>query len=141
MSPASSIGPKLRGVEAIVIVPLVVASLAGAVVALVSRGADDEFLYRQQHPAVLRPEQVERVLVTAPEPVAVRRTQGVAASCRSGGRAALGNPWRCTVRYRSGGAARLRVTVRSDGSYVGRYRGGAGARGCCIEMPWRRDGR
>jgi hypothetical protein len=126
---------RLRTVEVVVLAPLVAASLAGVALALGSRGADDEFLYRQRHPLRLRPAQVENIVITAPEPVAGRRTPGAAAHCRPLGRGELRNPWRCRVRYRSGRADRLAVTVRSDGSYLGRYSGGATARGCCIQLP------
>jgi hypothetical protein len=110
------------------------AGLAGTVVAVANRGADSNFLHNQQHPAPLKPADVERVVRTAPDPL-VGKGSGIAATCTPQGSGPLRNPWSCVVRYKSGRRARLRVRVANDGSYLGRYAGGGAAEGCCIEIP------
>ena len=116
--------------------PLLVAGLAGTMITLGARDADTAFLYRQEHPLRISPAQVERVVRTAPDPVGVPRAPGRRAHCRPTTRRGLRNPWRCSVSYGSGRTARYRVTVRADGSYVGRYLGGSSTvEGCCVKGP------
>ena len=120
----------------LVMMPLLVAALAGAVVTLRSRDADLAFLHRQQHPPRVRQGDVERVLRSAPEPVAKRRTPARGARCRTSARRGLRNPWRCIVTYRSGRIARYRVVIGADGTYRARHIGGSGiVEGCCVSMP------
>jgi hypothetical protein len=120
--------------DLVVIGSAVVAGLAGTAVALGSRGGDAQFLQDQRHPPDLRPGDVERVVRSAPDPL-VGSGEGDSAICKRGGSSALGNPWSCVVRYPSGRAARLTVRVSDDGTYTGRYAGGGGAQGCCIDLP------
>jgi hypothetical protein len=114
----------------------VAVGLAGTAVALGSRGADTQFLNDQERPPTLRAPAVERVVRTAPDPFSGKGA-GTSASCTKGGRGLLGNPWTCTVRFKNGKTARLRVEVQNDGTYDGRYLGvaGAAASGCCIGLP------
>ena len=114
----------------------VVAGVAGSVVAIGTRYPDDAYLFSQRNSRGITAEGVERIVKTAPEPVAGRHPPGLAASCQAATRLALRNPWRCTVRYRSGFRARFLITVRRDGSYVGDYAGRRGVvTGCCIDVP------
>ena len=124
----------LRLRELVVAGAAVTAGLAGSVVALGSRGADNQFLQDQRNPPNLRAADVERVVRTAPDP-AVGTGSGVAATCKSGGSGPLGNPWSCIVRYKSGRRVRIAVRVGQDGYYDGRYAGGGAASGCCIDLP------
>ena len=113
------------------------AGLAGSAAALGGRDADTAFLYRQENPLTLRAVDVERAVRKAPDPLEGRTgAPGVKASCRSHGSGDLRNPWTCEVTYRSRRPRpRLRVQVRDDGSYAGRYAGGGGVKGCCIAVP------
>jgi hypothetical protein len=120
--------------ELVVVGAAVTAGLAGSVVALGNRGADDQFLQDQRNPPKLRAADVERVVRTAPDP-AVGKGSGVAATCKSAGSGPLGNPWSCTVRYKSGRSVRIAVRVAQDGYYDGRYAGGGAASGCGIDLP------
>jgi hypothetical protein len=115
------------------------AGLAGTAVALGNRGGDTQFLQDQLRPPALGAAAVERVVRTAPDPFSGKGS-GTSATCSKGGRGLLGNPWTCTVRYKSGKTARLRVDVDDDGTYAGRYLGvaGAAATGCCIDLPGER---
>ena len=123
-----------RAASAIPLVLVVAVGLAGSLVALSGRGANADFLFRQEHPPTLQPAAVERVVKTAPNPVG--RRPGVSARCRPGSARGLRNPWACSVLYRSGHRERLRVQVRADASYVGIYASNpARARGCCIAIP------
>jgi hypothetical protein len=124
----------LRPRETVVLASVLAAGLAGTVVALGSRNADSQFIEAQRHPPNLRAADVERVVRTAPDPM-IGTGSGVAATCKSSGSGALGNPWSCVVRYRSGRRARLTVRVNEDGTYSGRYAGGGAASGCCIDLP------
>jgi hypothetical protein len=114
----------------------VAVGLAGTVVAVGSRGADTQFLNDQLRPPTLRAAAVERVVRSAPDPF-TGKGAGTSASCSKGGRGLLGNPWICTVRFKNGKTARLRVEVLDDGTYAGRYLGvkGAAASGCCVVLP------
>jgi hypothetical protein len=120
--------------ELVVVGAAVTAGLAGSVVALGSRGADDQLLRDQRNPPNLRASDVERVVRSAPDP-AVGKGSGVAATCTSAGSGPLGNPWSCVVRYKSGRRVRIAVRVQQDGYYDGRYAGGGAATGCCIDLP------
>ena len=112
------------------------AGLVGAIVALGSRGADEQFLADQKRPPALTAAAVERVVRSAPDPYSGKGA-GTAATCVKRGRGLLGNPWICTVKFKSGKTARLRVEVQDDRTYAGTYIGvpGAAAEGCCIDLP------
>jgi hypothetical protein len=125
---------ELRSRELVVIGATVVAGLAGTAVALGGRGANEQFLEQQRNPPGLKPAVVERVVRTAPDPATGKGT-GVAARCRSHGSGPLRNPWSCVVRYPSGKRVRIAVRVGQDGYYSGRYAGGGGVTGCCIDLP------
>lgn len=113
---------------------LLAAGVAGSLVAFTGRDADPVFLERQRNPDRLSAQAVNRVVRTAPDPQ-VGSGSGISATCRPTGTGALRNPWTCTVRYASGARARLLVEVRPDGSYIGRYRVGGTAEGCCVATP------
>jgi hypothetical protein len=125
---------ELRMRELVVVGAAVGSGLVGTAVALGSRGADEQFLQDQRNPARLRPADVERVVSSAPDP-ATGTGRGLAATCTSRGSGPLGNPWSCVVRYPSGKRVRIAVRVQQDGYYSGRYAGGGGATGCCIDLP------
>jgi hypothetical protein len=124
----------LRIRELVVVGAAVGAGLAGTAVALGSRGADEQFLQDQRHPPNLRAFDVERVVRSAPDP-ATGKGKGLAATCKSRGSGQLRNPWSCVVRYPSGKRVRIAVRIQQDGYYSGRYAGGGGATGCCIDLP------
>lgn len=128
-------GLRLR--DLVILAAPLLAGLAGTAAALGERDADSAFLYRQENPLALRAVDVERVVRKAPDPLEGREgAPGVKASCRPRGSGDLRNPWTCEVTYRSRRPRpRLRVEVRDDGSYVGRYAGGGGVEGCCIAVP------
>ena len=128
-------GLRLR--DLVILAAPLLAGLAGTAAALGERDADSAFLYRQENPLALRAVDVERVVRKAPDPLEGREgTPGVKAGCRPRGGGDLRNPWTCEVTYRSRRPRpRLRVEVRDDGSYVGRYAGGGGVEGCCIAVP------
>jgi hypothetical protein len=111
-------------------------ALIGAVVALSARGADEDFLLRQENPSKLRASEVEELMLTAPDPQPPHEPAGTRSRCSAEGKRDLRNPWRCTVEYRSGSVAHYSVTINADGSYLARYSvGTATARGCCLDLP------
>jgi hypothetical protein len=122
----------LRTRELAVVGSAVVAGLAGTVVALGHHNADA--LQDQRHPPALRPADVERVVASAPDPQ-TGKGRGESARCTSQGSGARRNPWSCVVTFKSGKRVRLTVRVLEDGTYTGRYAGGGGASGCCIDLP------
>jgi hypothetical protein len=124
----------LRALDLVILGAMLVGALAGTVTALGGRGGDTAVLLRDGGPSQLSAAAVERVLRSAPEPGS-GRGRGNAATCRSRGAGALRNPWTCRVSYASGRRALVRVQVKSDGSYLGRYRGGGETEGCCIAVP------
>lgn len=124
----------LRVRDLVILGATLAAALAGTVTVLGGRGSDAALLVRQERPSQLTAAAVERVVRTAPDPRSGRGS-GTAATCRPRGAGQLRNPWTCRVTYRSGRRAQLRVEVKRDGSYVGRYEGGGQAEGCCISVP------
>jgi hypothetical protein len=118
----------------------VLVGIAGAAVAVHSRGGEDLFRYRQSRSLTLTPAtvlsagRVEAFVAKAPEPVLpAKRTRPALVRCLPGGAGVLRNPWSCTIRYRSGTRAHYRVIVRPDGSYTGV---GTGIiEGCCVKTP------
>lgn len=112
--------------------------VAGAAVALGTRGSEEAFRYEQSRSLALRPvtalsaAHVQAVVALAPEPVlAARRTRPARVLCHSGATGVLRNPWSCTIRYRSGRVVRYRVTVQPDGRYSGT--GPGIISGCCVK--------
>lgn len=130
----------MRRLAPLVVWMTVLVGIAGAAVAMQSRGGEDAFRYQQSRSLVLKPAtvlsaaRVEAFVAKAPEPVLVaKRTPPALVHCLPGRAGALRNPWSCTIRYRSGTRAYYRVNVSPDG----RYRGvGTGIiEGCCIKAP------
>jgi hypothetical protein len=132
-SPVSS-GIEMR--QLLVLVPVVAVAVAGVIAGLSGRGADEAFLVDQKNPTRVSAEAVEELMLTAPDPAPPHPRSATRSRCDTDGRRELRNPWRCTVRYRSGSVARFVVTIKSDGSYVGDYVGHtASATGCCLRLP------
>jgi hypothetical protein len=127
----------IRARQLFVLLPVVAATLAGAIAAVAGRGADEEFLAEQKNPPRVRAEAVEELmLTTAPDPEPPHEPSGTRSRCEADGRRELRNPWHCTVEYPSGSIARFDVTIESDGSYVADYTGDtAEATGCCLDVP------
>lgn len=111
-------------------------ALGGAVAAVNGRGADDEFLLRQENPTKLSAPAVEKLMLGSPDPAPPHTSGADRAECTPLGNRDLRNPWVCTVEYPSGSVARYSVTINGDGSYLAHYaRGTATARGCCLTVP------
>lgn len=118
----------------------VLLGVAGAVVALLSRGNEEVFQYRQSRSSalasspVLSAARVDAVVALAPEPVApAQRTPSVRVRCRPEGGGTLRNPWWCTILYRSGTSAYYSVVVEPDGHLTGI--GTGTITGCCVKTP------
>jgi hypothetical protein len=124
----------LRARELAILGLALAAGLAGTATAIGGRDGDSAFVYRQENPSALPTTEVERIILTAPDPL-TGRGRGTASTCRPGASGALRNPWSCRVRYPSGRRVRLSVRIRDDGSYVARYAGGGRAVGCCVRLP------
>ncbi len=119
---------------------VILVGIAATVVVLRDQGGAGLFRIEQSRAfalksaTVLRAAQVEAVVAEAPEPVpAVRRTPPAALRCRPGGVGVLRDPWRCTIRYRSGTRAHYRVEIQPDGHYSGTGTGTID--GCCVKTP------
>lgn len=126
----------LRGPEVAVVLSICIVALVGALVGLNARGADDQFLLRQENPSKLSADAVEKLMLSSPDPRPPHSRSGTRSRCTPEGERDLRNPWRCTVQYRSGSVARYRVRINADGSYVAQYSTGtARARGCCLDLP------
>lgn len=133
-SPAFGYRSSLCGVSrlAVVLSAPLAACLASLVGALAVHGGDPVFEFSQREIHRLTPAAVNALVATAPDPRDQGRTDGVA-RCRAQGSSGLGNPWRCTLRYRGGLTSRYAVTIRPDGSYSGRGVAPAGRiSGCCL---------
>jgi hypothetical protein len=120
----------------LLVVPVLLAGVPGAIVALGEREVDTAFVARQRHPLRVTPDQVERAVMSAPEPVPEPKTRARSARCTPGGAGDIRNPWACTVAYRSGSRFRYSVQIESDGSYRGESRDGTRIiYGCCVAQP------
>ena len=114
--------------------PTALVGVIAALVTIFTRQADPAFVYGQQHPARIEPAQLESILMSTREPVASGTgTSAVSVHCLPGRSGPKLNPWRCTIRYRSGDAVAYRITVQPSG----RFRGfdSTGVRlvdGCCL---------
>jgi hypothetical protein len=118
----------------LLVLPVLLVGLVGAVLAVASRGGDAAFQFEQEHPATVSPLQLETLVKKAPEPTpsgpGARATR---VSCKPGSRRGARNPWTCSARYPSGHRIRYRIQVRPDGSYEGGDRTGQFVvRGCCV---------
>ena len=125
-----------RAPTIVAVVSICAVSLGGAVAAVTGRGADDEFLLRQENPTRLSSAAVEKLMLGSPDPAPPHTAGADRAECAPRGNRDLRNPWVCKVQYPSGRVARYRVTINGDGSYLAHYaRGTATARGCCLAVP------
>lgn len=130
----------MRRLAVVIVWGAVLLGVAGAVVALRSRGGEEVFKYEQSGSLastaspVLSAARVAALVAEAPEPVAAaRRTPPARVRCRAAGGGTLRNPWSCTIVYRSGTRAHYRVVVQPDGHYTGV---GTGIiTGCCVRTP------
>lgn len=123
--------------ELAVVVPIVAAGLAGTLAGFGGRGADEQFLLRQENPTRVTAAAVEKLILTAPDPSPPHRPTATRSHCRAEGGRELRNPWHCTVSYPSDDSVPFRVIIRYDGSYVARYLDDDSARatGCCLRAP------
>ena len=128
---------RARLMRGIVVAALLALGVGGAIFAVADRQTDDPLVLELTHPRSVAPLAVERAVGTAPDPVAIangRKTpQTVRVDCTAGGPGALRNPWSCTGHYSNGDAVRYQVTIKPDGSWVGRHR--PPISGCCIAIP------
>jgi hypothetical protein len=119
-----------------VVVPVVAVAIAAVLIGLSGRGAEEAFLVSQKNPTRVSAEAMEKLMLGVPDPAPPHDKSATRARCDTSGRRELRNPWNCTIHYRSGGVARLVVTLKNDGSYVGQYVGDtARATGCCLDLP------
>ncbi len=120
-------------IDALVLVPALTAALAVAGSAFHHYGGDLQFLQQQKAQKTIRAADLERVLLTTPEPYGAHRRNATEASCRRSGADRPSTTWHCTVRYRSGRSARMRVTIGGDGSFRADLRGSGAIAGCCVQ--------
>ncbi|HEX8123195.1 MAG TPA: hypothetical protein VF549_18225 [Solirubrobacteraceae bacterium] len=120
---------------AFLVLPAVLAGIAGTVVAVAGREPGDTFVLRQKRLQPVKAAELEAAVKQAPNALpGSGGGRGVSARCTSRGEGTLGNPWRCVVVYPSGDRIRYRVTVTPDR----RFHGTAPAldiRGCCAGEP------
>src|SRR4051794_4016359 len=121
----------------LIVLPLAVVGVVGALVAMAARESDANFVYRQQHAATVEPRQVERAVMRAREPVPGNNgTRAVAGTCTPGKQGERRNPWLCRVRYGSGRRVGYRIEIEPDGAWHGvNPTGERLVRGCCIAVP------
>lgn len=98
-----------------------VVGLVGTAVTLTHRESDAAFAFRQEHPGRVFPAKVAEAVGKAREPVppGTASTPSVNARCRALGPGQIGNPWACTVRYRSGDRIVYRLEIQGDGTFSG----------------------
>jgi hypothetical protein len=121
----------------LIVLPVALVGIVGALVALGARESDASFVFRQQHSAAVEPTQLEHAVSLAREPVPGNNgTRAVAATCTPGKQGERRNPWLCRVRYASGRRVGYTITIAPDGSWRGvNPTGERLVRGCCIAVP------
>jgi hypothetical protein len=121
----------------LVILPVAIVGVIGAIVAIGARESDANFVFRQQHSATIEPRQVERAVMRAREPVPGNNgTEAVDGSCTPGKQGERRNPWTCVIRYGSGRRVSYRVEIAPSGAFRGvNPTGERLVNGCCIVVP------
>jgi hypothetical protein len=121
----------------LIALPVGLVGVIGALVAIAARESDANFVFRQQHAAVIEPSQMERAVALAREPVPGNDgTRAVDAKCTPGKQAERRNPWSCRVRYASGRRVTYTITIGPNGAWRGANATGERlVRGCCITVP------
>jgi hypothetical protein len=109
----------------------------GVVAGLLSIGAhqgDAAFVFNQEHPRAVRPQQFETVIAKTREPLPGGPGQPArSARCVPGKNGPKLNPWRCAVRYGSGHTIVYNLRVDLDGSFTGADKAGVRVvNGCCV---------
>jgi hypothetical protein len=109
----------------LILLGLVAVGLAGTAVTLTHREADAAFEFHQRHPGQVSPQKLAEAVGKAREPVPGNNgTRSVSSRCKPHGRGELGNPWQCTVRYRSGRRVTYFLAIQTDGSFRGANKAG-----------------
>jgi hypothetical protein len=125
---------RARASRAAVVASLILIAGGGAIVGVMDRTRDEAFILHATHARSVSASDVSRHVGRTPEPVALAaRTPTTSSVCLPGGPGGLRNPWRCTVRFRSGRTAHYEVKIAPDGSYIGF--GTAPIHGCCVAVP------
>jgi hypothetical protein len=127
---------------ALLVALVLVSGLAGTVLALRSREGNSQFVAQQQGLRPVDAAAVDRLILTTSDPRPGYAGRAGDARCVSVRATALGNPWRCLVRYPRLPRVLYALSVYADGSIYGSGRPqGAGAggtlsvRGCCVGAP------
>src|SRR3954464_8774566 len=117
----------------LIVLPIAIVGVVGALVSIAARESDANFVFRQQHATTVEPRQVEQLVMRAREPVPGNNgTAAVKAACTAGKDGERRNPWSCQVRYGSGRVVVYRVEIAPDGPFRGSNPTGEGlVRGCC----------
>lgn len=127
--------PRMRR-ALLIVLPVAVVGVIGALVAIGARESDANFVYRQQHATAIEPSQMERAVALAPEPVPDKATGAVTAKCSPGKQGERRNPWTCRVRYASGRRVGYTITIEPNGAWHGANPTGERlVKGCCITVP------
>ena len=123
----------------LIVAAVLLVGLAGTVVAVHGREAPTQFVSAQQSLEPVGSTQLASLVATTSDPRPGYSGRARAAHCVAGGPSALGNPWRCVVRYPRLPRVRYRVLVRADLSIFGSgqpegtpVRGVLTIKGCCV---------
>jgi hypothetical protein len=132
-----------KHVRLLLVAPLLAVAVVSFVVVRSGQGDGAGLITRQQQAEALTARLVASVVRAAPDPVT--GAHGKAARCTPLGSTDLHNPWRCTIRYRSGRVIQYRVTITASGSYSGDqeivhyrrriYPDTGRISGCCVSIP------
>ncbi len=116
------------------ILPIIAIGVIATAVAVLNRGGDPEFVFRQENLTALTPAVLEHFVASAPDPrPGMGRHRGIRARCSAQGAGELRNPWVCTVKYPVGPSVRYRVVIAPTGQVNGSSRDGSLViYGCCL---------
>jgi hypothetical protein len=116
------------------LLPTLAIGVVAGLLTIAAHQGDAAFVFNQQNPRTVRPQQFEAVISKTREPLPSGPGKpATGARCIPGKSGPKLNPWRCTVRYGSGRSVTYKLQVDLSGSFSGADKtGNRVVNGCCV---------
>jgi hypothetical protein len=117
-----------------ILLPTLAIGVVAGLLTIAAHQGDAAFVFNQEHPSTVRPQQFETVIAKTREPLPSGPGQpAIGARCTHGKNGPKLNPWRCTVRYGSGRSITYKLQVDPTGRFTGADKEGVRVvNGCCV---------
>jgi hypothetical protein len=119
---------------------LLAVAIAASAVVLLDHEGSPLFAAQQQNLHPVSASALQRLILTTRDPRPGAGGRALSARCTAAGTSALGNPWRCVVRYPHPPSLVFALTVRANYSIYGSTRPRRGqaptpvtVTGCCVQ--------